>query len=73
MICIFDSPPAGSMVVFDKAYNYYLQFAKWTAMGVNFGCRLKENAKYEVPREPLFEKKLGKDEFSCRCFEEGGR
>ena len=38
----------GSMVVFDKAYNYYLQFAKWTAEGINFVCRLKDNAKYEV-------------------------
>jgi hypothetical protein len=36
------------MIVFDRAYNYYLQFAKWTAAGVNFVCRLKDNAKYEV-------------------------
>jgi transposase len=55
--------PAGSMVVFDKAYNYYLQFAKWTARGVNFVCRLKENARYQVQGEPMFEKKLGQDEF----------
>jgi len=54
---------AGSMIVFDKAYNYYLQFAKWTKAGVNFVCRLKDNAKYEVQGEPLFEKTLGKDEF----------
>ena len=53
----------GSMIVFDKAYNYCLQFAKWTAAGVNFVCRLKDNAKYEVQGESLFEKKLGKDEF----------
>ena len=53
----------GSMVVFDKAYNYYLQFAKWTASGVNFVCRLKDNAKYEVQGDPIFEKKLEKDEF----------
>ena len=51
------------MVVFDKAYNYYLQFAKWTEAGVNFVCRLKDNAKYEVQGESLFEKQLGKDEF----------
>ena len=38
----------GSMIVFDKAYNYFLQFAKWTEAGVNFVCRLKDNAKYEV-------------------------
>lgn len=49
----------GSMIVFDKAYNFYLQFAQWTQMGVNFVCRLKDNAKYEV-QEVLFEKKLEK-------------
>ena len=53
----------GSMIVFDKAYNYYLQFAKWTEAGVNFVCRLKDNAKYEVQGNSLFERKLGKDEF----------
>jgi hypothetical protein len=53
----------GSMVVFDKAYNYYLQFAKWTEADVNFVCRLKDNAKYEIQGESLFEKKLEKDEF----------
>jgi len=53
----------GSMVVFDKAYNYYLQFAKWTRAGVNFVCRLKDNAKYEVQGTPLFEKHLKKEEF----------
>ena len=37
---------SGSMIVFDKAYNYYLQFAQWTEAGVNFVCRLKDNAKY---------------------------
>ena len=53
----------GSMIVFDKAYNYYLQFAQWTQAGVNFVCRLKDNAKYEVQSDPLIEKKIGKDEF----------
>jgi hypothetical protein len=53
---------SGSMIVFDKAYNYYLQFAKWTQAGVNFVCRLKDNAKYEVQGEPLFEKTQGKEE-----------
>jgi hypothetical protein len=55
--------PAGSMLVFDKAYNYYLQFARWTGSGVNFVCRLKDNANYEVQGDPLFEKISGKDEF----------
>ena len=61
--------PKGSMVVFDKAYNYYLQFAKWTAAGVNFVCRLKDNAKYEVQGAALFEKKLEKDEFGVYKME----
>lgn len=37
-----------SMIVFDKAYNHYLQFAKWTLEEVYFVCRMKENALYEV-------------------------
>ena len=40
--------PAHSMIVFDKAYNHYLQFANWTAQEINFVCRLKDNAVYEV-------------------------
>ena len=48
---------AGCMIVFDKAYNFYLQFAKWTQEGIFFVCRLKENAKYEV-LETLFEQEL---------------
>jgi len=31
--------PQGSMIVFDKAYNHYLQFAKWTEDDVFFVCR----------------------------------
>jgi hypothetical protein len=49
--------PEGSMIVFDKAYNHYLQFAKWTKEKVNFVCRLKDNAVYEV-QEVLFEQEL---------------
>ena len=55
------NPSKGSMLVFDKAYNYYRQFAEWTEEGVYFVCRLKDNAKAEV-QETLFEKPLGKDE-----------
>lgn len=55
------NPSKGSMLVFDKAYNYYLQFAEWTDESVYFVCRLKDNAKAEV-QEVLFEKKLDKDE-----------
>ena len=40
--------PKGSMIVFDKAYNHYLQFANWTREDVNFVCRLRDNAVYEV-------------------------
>jgi hypothetical protein len=49
--------PSGSMIVFDKAYNHYYQFAQWTAAEVNFVCRLKDNALYEVV-ETMFEKTL---------------
>jgi len=37
-----------SMIVFDKAYNYYHQFALWTEQQVYFVTRLKKNAVYEV-------------------------
>jgi len=37
-----------SMVVFDKAYNYYHQFAIWTTNSVYFVTRLKKNAVYTV-------------------------
>jgi len=37
-----------SMIVFDKAYNYYHQFAVWTQKQVFFVTRLKTNAVYSV-------------------------
>jgi hypothetical protein len=37
-----------SMIVFDKAYNYYHQFAVWTQRQVFFVTRLKTNAIYTV-------------------------
>jgi Domain of unknown function (DUF4372)/Transposase DDE domain len=43
--------PAFSMIVFDRAYNDYLQFAKFTQKKINFVCRLKSNAVYEVVQE----------------------
>lgn len=55
------NPAKGSMLVFDKAYNYYRQFAEWTDDGIYFVCRLKDNARAEV-QETLYEKKLDKDE-----------
>jgi hypothetical protein len=36
------------MIVFDKAYNYYHQFALWTQSNVFFVTRIKNNAVYEV-------------------------
>ena len=50
--------PAHSMLVFDKAYNHYLQFALWTEQQVNYVCRLKDNAVYETQQE-VFSQSLG--------------
>jgi len=50
----------GSMLVIDKAYHYYLQRAEWTRQGVNFVCRLEDNAKVQV-QEVLFERTLSKE------------
>jgi len=58
------NPSKGSMLVFDNAYNDYMQFAAWTDEEVYFVCRLKDNAKAEV-QETLYEKLLGKDEHGC--------
>jgi len=59
---------SGSMIVFDKAYNHYWQFAKWTQENVNFVCRLKTNALYET-QEVLFEKMLNDKEFGVMKVE----
>lgn len=48
---------AHSMIVFDRAYNHYLQFARWTQQKVNFVCRLKKNAVYDV-QETIFTAEL---------------
>lgn len=48
-----------SMVVFDRAYNYYHQFALWTSNSVFFVTRIKKNALYtvvEIRREHKKEK-----------------
>jgi hypothetical protein len=37
-----------SMVVFDRAYNYYQQFALWTDKQVYFVTRMKKNAVFTV-------------------------
>jgi hypothetical protein len=46
-----------SLLVFDKAYNHYLQFAKWTEEKVFFVTRKKYNAKYTV-EETLYQSEL---------------
>lgn len=51
---------AHSMIVFDRAYNHYLQFARWTQQQINFVCRLKSNAVYQVV-EVLFSQDLQDD------------
>jgi hypothetical protein len=40
--------PEFSMLVFDKAYNYYQQFATWTEQHIYFVTRQKSNAVYKV-------------------------
>lgn len=42
--------PANSFIVFDKAYNLYGQFAKWTSQQVWFVTRMKDNAVYHVSK-----------------------
>jgi len=37
-----------SVVVFDRAYNYYLMFARWTEKRIYFVTRMKKNAVYTV-------------------------
>ena len=34
----------GSMIVFDRAYNYYHQFALWTEQKVYFVTRMKKKS-----------------------------
>lgn len=53
--------PAHSMLVFDKAYNYYRQFAQWTAQMIYFVTRQKENAIATV-LETVKEKELLREE-----------
>ena len=42
--------PANSFIVFDKAYNHYSQFAKWTEQKIWFVTRMKDNAVYHVTK-----------------------
>ncbi len=42
--------PANSFIVFDKAYNLYSQFDKWTTQKIWFVTRMKSNAVYHVTK-----------------------
>jgi hypothetical protein len=42
--------PAKSFMVFDKAYNLYSQFDKWTKQKIWFITRMKDNAVYHVTK-----------------------
>ncbi|GAB4302645.1 MAG: IS4 family transposase [Ignavibacterium album] len=54
--------PAYSMLVFDKAYNYYKQFAKWTEEQIYFVTRQKDNAICEV-LETIMDKELDEGQY----------
>lgn len=65
-----------SMVVFDKAYNHYKLFAKWTNKQIWFVTRQKDNAVYEVvqiiSKNKISEGKAGvlKEETVNLCYKE---
>jgi len=42
--------PAESFIVFDKAYNHYRQFAKWSTQKIWFVTRMKDNAVFHVTK-----------------------
>ena len=52
--------PEYSMLVFDKAYNVYEQFAQWTSENIFFVTRQKDNALYTV-LETLQQQKVNKN------------
>jgi len=54
--------PAHSMLVFDRAYNYYKQFAKWTEQKIYFVTRQKKNAVCKI-LETVKDKTLPKGGF----------
>jgi hypothetical protein len=41
----------GTIVIYDRGYNDYALFAQWTAQGVFFVTRIKDNALYEAVGE----------------------
>lgn len=65
-----------SMVVFDKAYNHYKLFAKWTEKQIWFVTRMKDNAVYEVEQIvsentiPVGKAGVLKEEMVNLCYKE---
>ena len=51
--------PAWTQLVFDRAYNHYLQFEKFTQKQINFVCRLKSNVIYEIVQELFCQTQAG--------------
>lgn len=47
------SLPKHSMIVFDRAYNHYLQFARFTQSEVSFVCRLKKTQRMNWWKKPF--------------------
>jgi hypothetical protein len=43
--------PAGSIITCDRAYNDYSLFSQWTAAGVFFVTRLKDNDVFEIVQD----------------------
>lgn len=58
--------PAGSWIVFDKAYTVYHQFAKWASQKVWFVIRMRDNAKYHVTKVILDRTKKAKGKGSAQ-------
>lgn len=50
------SVPKYSMLVFDKAYNYYQQFARWTEEDIYFVTPQKSNAVYAVVKKVFYQR-----------------
>ena len=71
--------PAHSMVVFDKAYNDYEQYATWTGEDVYFVTRQKENAVYtvlEVKQKNVVKKNTSgvkKEEYISLLYKQAGK
>jgi hypothetical protein len=67
----------GSMVVFDKAYNDYKLFAKWTLDQIWFVTRMKDNAVFNIVKTiyetTLLEGKSGvlKEQYIILMYKEG--